>query len=272
MPDKRAAPSDGSDEPQRDSIEIHAAWRWVAAALGATGLGAGGAAVFITHLEAGPVAIIVVGVLFSIVAMGGRLPWQIEIAGNKIHMGREMAAARHAVVERFAEADPEQPSTQRALKQLASDAPSIAAEASELVGYKRMVLTALNESAERLNAQILETPINAEAAGIDAILSLPTSSHRVAVMINLDRPLLNRRMTQLANHLQQIGPIYKFDEAIVLSPGFNLYTHVLDRGTEYVPPPGSHIFFKYVSPDGIAPAELDRLINGLLRGSDLNPQ
>ncbi len=52
-------------------------------ALGLIGLGAGGVAVFVTHLEAGPVALLVVGFLFLLIGMSGRMPSRLKIGDNE---------------------------------------------------------------------------------------------------------------------------------------------------------------------------------------------
>ena len=51
--------------------------------LGSAGLGAGGVAVFITHVEAGPVALLAVGLIFMIVALSGRLPTRLRVGDNE---------------------------------------------------------------------------------------------------------------------------------------------------------------------------------------------
>jgi hypothetical protein len=57
--------------------------RVTAYALGITSLGAGGVAVFITHVEAGPVALLFVGLIFMIIAMSGHLPTRLKIGENE---------------------------------------------------------------------------------------------------------------------------------------------------------------------------------------------
>ena len=55
----------------------------MAVALGVAGLGAGGVAVFVTKLEAGPVALLAVGFLFIVVGMSGRLPNRLKIGESE---------------------------------------------------------------------------------------------------------------------------------------------------------------------------------------------
>ena len=65
------------------SITISRWWRAVAVSLGIAGLGAGGIAVFVMKLEAGPVALLAVGFLFLIVGMSGRLPNRLKIGESE---------------------------------------------------------------------------------------------------------------------------------------------------------------------------------------------
>jgi hypothetical protein len=57
--------------------------RVIAYTLGVAGLGAGGVAVFLTHVEAGPVALLAVGLIFMIVALSGRIPSRLKIGENE---------------------------------------------------------------------------------------------------------------------------------------------------------------------------------------------
>jgi hypothetical protein len=60
-------------------------------ALGIASLGAGGVAVFITHVEAGPVALLFVGLIFMIVALSGRLPTRLKLGENEAEWQRLQA-------------------------------------------------------------------------------------------------------------------------------------------------------------------------------------
>jgi len=51
--------------------------------LGLVGLGSGGVAVFVTHLEAGPVALLAVGLVLLLVAAGGRLPSRLKVGDSE---------------------------------------------------------------------------------------------------------------------------------------------------------------------------------------------
>jgi hypothetical protein len=51
--------------------------------IGLVGLGSGGAAVFLTRVEAGPVALIVAGSLFLLIGASGRLPNRLKIGDNE---------------------------------------------------------------------------------------------------------------------------------------------------------------------------------------------
>jgi uncharacterized membrane protein HdeD (DUF308 family) len=57
--------------------------RVTAYALGIASLGAGGVAVFVTYVEAGPIAPLFVGLIFMIIGLSGRLPTRLRIGDNE---------------------------------------------------------------------------------------------------------------------------------------------------------------------------------------------
>jgi tetratricopeptide (TPR) repeat protein len=71
------------DSLRRQAVRIQPWARWIAGFLGAAGVGSGGAAVFLTHVEAGPVALIAGGVLFLFLALGGVMPTRLKIGDNE---------------------------------------------------------------------------------------------------------------------------------------------------------------------------------------------
>lgn len=73
----------GGGDLQRQAVKIQPWARWVAGFFGAAGVGSGGAAVFLTHVEAGPVALIASGVLFLFLALGGVMPTRLKIGDNE---------------------------------------------------------------------------------------------------------------------------------------------------------------------------------------------
>src|SRR6266567_3153486 len=58
-------------------------YRVGAVGLGLAGLGSGGAAVFLTRVEAGPVALIAAGFLLLLIGASGRLPNRLKIGDNE---------------------------------------------------------------------------------------------------------------------------------------------------------------------------------------------
>ena len=68
---------------QRLPVKVQTWARWLAGLLGAAGLGAGGAAVFLTQAEAGPVALIAAGALFLLLALGGVMPTRVKIGESE---------------------------------------------------------------------------------------------------------------------------------------------------------------------------------------------
>src|SRR6266566_2872095 len=95
--------------------------------LGIAALGAGGAAVFITHLEAGPVALLVVGLILLLVGMSGRMPTRLKVGENEAAWEIEREAVQ-VFVERVAEdvSVENKPELLDALGDLAEGAPDVA--------------------------------------------------------------------------------------------------------------------------------------------------
>jgi hypothetical protein len=120
--------------------------------LGLAGLGSGGVAVFITQLEAGPVALLAIGLVLLLIGTGGRLPTRLKVGENE--------AAWDAVegfVSRVADEVPSDlaPQLVDALNELAQAAPSAAAAGlgvvTERITYERMVRKMLSEAVRELN-------------------------------------------------------------------------------------------------------------------------
>jgi hypothetical protein len=113
--------------------------RVTAFALGIIALGAGGAAVFITHLEAGPVALLAVGLIFMIVGLAGTLPTRLKVGDNEAAWELERQAVE-TFVERVAEDTPvaNRGELQLALGDLAEDAPRFASPIFSALAYENL--------------------------------------------------------------------------------------------------------------------------------------
>ena len=73
----------GGGDLRRQAVKVQPWARWVAGFLGTAGVGSGGAAVFLTRVEAGPVALIAGGVLFLFLALGGVMPTRLKIGDTE---------------------------------------------------------------------------------------------------------------------------------------------------------------------------------------------
>lgn len=123
-------------------------WRVAAVALGLAGLGSGAVAVFITHLEAGPVALLAVGLVLLIIGISGRLP-------NYLKWGDKEAAWQDqvgSIVQGIAEdAGPSaQPQLAKQLNDLAQVAPRAAAPALSALAFEEMAIGLLQASVAQL--------------------------------------------------------------------------------------------------------------------------
>jgi hypothetical protein len=145
------ADDDESDGDHR-SIPIHWSWRGVAVLLAAGGLGLGARAVFTTHSEAGPVALIAIGLLFAIVAMAGVLPFRIKIGDNEFELAKERKKNKRltgAITDLSAAADPKKPEVQEAVGNLERDVPDAGSAARRALGFEATVQEALKSICER---------------------------------------------------------------------------------------------------------------------------
>jgi hypothetical protein len=90
-------------------------------ALALVALGSGGVAVFVTQLEAGPVALLAVGLVLLLVGAGGLLPSRLKVGENE--------AAWETFVSQVVDnvSSEQTPQLADALNKLAEDAPSVAA-------------------------------------------------------------------------------------------------------------------------------------------------
>jgi hypothetical protein len=130
--------------------------RVTAFALGAASLGAGAVAVFVTHLEAGPVALLAIGLIFMIVGLAGTLPTRLKVGDNEAAWEIERQAVE-TFVERVAE-DVVPVVNQReflgALDDLAEDAPRFAAPLYSALAYERIVKSMLEDAVRTLDEDV----------------------------------------------------------------------------------------------------------------------
>ena len=156
--------------------------RVAAFALGIAGLGAGAVAVFVTHLEAGPVALLAVGVIFMIVGLAGTLPTRLKVGDNEAAWEIERQAVE-TFVERVAEGTPA--ANQReflgALGDLAEDAPEVAARGISAFAYEQQLRAELEEVVSELESSFPDrhpvgfaTEVISDQQMVDAIIQGPT--------------------------------------------------------------------------------------------------
>ena len=156
--------------------------RVAAFALGIAGLGAGAVAVFVTHLEAGPVALLAVGLIFMIVGLAGTLPTRLKVGDNEAAWEIERQAVE-TFVERVAEVTPvaNQREFLGALGDLAEDAPEVAARGISAFAYEQQLRAELEEVVRDLEHSFPDgqpvdfvTEVTADRQMVDAIIQGPT--------------------------------------------------------------------------------------------------
>ncbi|MET8355487.1 hypothetical protein [Micromonospora sp. NPDC005171] len=136
---------------------------------------------FVTDLEAGPVALLLVGMIFLLIAMNGRLPSRLKFGDNE--------AAWEAVQE-YVEATvddaplPERRDLLHRLHELAKNAPQATGPALEAVAYEQSVLEMLREIAHDVRPQITTESRSGAGSRFDAVITGP-SSRQALVEIKL---------------------------------------------------------------------------------------
>ncbi|HUB39988.1 MAG TPA: hypothetical protein VMA72_14145 [Streptosporangiaceae bacterium] len=128
--------SDPKPPARQPHAQISIGYRRGLMALGFAGLGSGGAAVFLTHLEAGPVGLLLVGLVLLVIGVGGRLPDRIKVGDNEIAWD-----AIQDFVLKAAERTPadETPDLLADLNDLAKAAPQAASAGISVVAYEQLI-------------------------------------------------------------------------------------------------------------------------------------
>jgi hypothetical protein len=141
--------------------------RIIAFALGVAGLGAGGMAVFITHLEAGPVALLAVGLIFMIIGLAGTLPTRLKVGDNEAAWEIERQAVE-TFVERVAETTPvaNQREFLGALGDLAEKAPEVAARGMSAVAYEQQLRAEIEDILRELEGPAADGRLSGHTTGI----------------------------------------------------------------------------------------------------------
>jgi hypothetical protein len=114
--------------------------------------------VFMTNSEAGPVALLVVGLVLVLVGMSGRLPNRLKLGDNEAEWIEAVGAAFDAVIDEVPPAN--LPKVEEAIKDLADAAPAVAQRARQGLETEKLLLSRLAESVERLRLIIArELPV-----------------------------------------------------------------------------------------------------------------
>lgn len=136
------------DPPDRDG-RIQPAWRVLSAGAAIACLGAGGYAVFDTKLEAGPVALLGVGLVFALIAMGGVLPTYLKI--GQLEWQLREAQRRNSILTNAMREIPASPAQAEAIaKQISDTAPDLAIDLQAYAGYALHVSQLLETLATEL--------------------------------------------------------------------------------------------------------------------------
>jgi hypothetical protein len=153
---------------RRQAIKISRWARAAAGLLGLAGVGAGGTAVFVTDVEAGPVALIAAGVLFLLIGLSGVLPTRLKVGDNEAEWNQEVLTD---VVEALVEsADASAFDTVGvALEYLATVSPGVAQRAKLTLARERILDSRLRPAVQKLGLSIGHT-VNIGGRNPDAVV------------------------------------------------------------------------------------------------------
>jgi hypothetical protein len=178
---------------RRPANKLSTPSRVTAYALGFAGLGAGGVAVFITHVEAGPVALLAVGLIFMIIALSGHLPTRLKIGENEAEW-QEVAGE---VIETAVEASPPSAKAELAtqLGELAEVAPRAAAPALSGLAYENSIIQTIEEAANKIpDVQRVLTWVTLEEVGEFDFVIQATGNRFILVEVKASPRLLCRKL------------------------------------------------------------------------------
>jgi len=199
-------------EPSRRPLAVKLTWwnRAILDVLGLAGLGAGGAAVFITDLEAGPVALIAAGLLLLLIGIGGRMPSRLKIGDNEAAWEIEREAVQ-TFVERVAEDVPvaNQREFLGALGELAEGAPQVAAPALLGYAYDTLMETELARVAAEVSDVRRVTPWKrlGEKGGLDFVIEA-TGNRFILVEVKASRRLSLAQVAAIMEKAQYYRETY----------------------------------------------------------------
>ena len=149
---------------RRPANKLSTPSRVTAYGLGVASLGAGGVAVFITHVEAGPVAFLFVGLVFMVIALSGRLPTRIKIGDSEAEWQELAGEVIEAAMEGSSASVKAELVPQ--LEELAEVAPRAAAPALSGIAYDANLAWAVAQAAHKIpDAQQVNTRVMLEEVG-----------------------------------------------------------------------------------------------------------
>lgn len=169
---------------------------------------------FVTHLEAGPVALLAVGLIFMIVGLAGTLPTRLKVGDNEAAWEIERQAVE-TFVERVADATPvaNQREFLGALSDLAEDAPRIAGPALSGLAYERLVMSMIAEAVTTLREDRTLPGLNTATEqrqfdrGRDALISVDDGRKLLVEIKAFEHRLGREMLEQLQRYREQMpGP------------------------------------------------------------------
>jgi len=168
------------------SPPVLVAWqRWVCAALGVVGVGAGGTAVFVTDVEAGPVALLLAGAVFLIIGVTGRAPSRFKMGDNEVQWEGVEEFVEVAVETRTPENSPELVAQ---LNELSRLSPGAAAPGLAVLAYEQLARGVLEAAVGSLNRRLADMGVAKQLQvldGTDSDFDLVLRSEAVSIYVEI---------------------------------------------------------------------------------------
>ena len=212
-----------SGSPTPIPLTINCWWRTVVILLGLAALGAGGLAVFVTRLEAGPVALLAVGFLFLIIGISGRLPNRLKVGENEA----EWNAVAQAFEQVVRAVPPDKlPEVKDAVEDLALESPNVGRYVQRRVGAEIILLSRLHYWTERLGLSYGEE-VHVNGARPDAVIVGPNGQKIWTIAhTNNVRAWQLEAAKNLLRQIKETNP--SFAGMLIIAPAGREYTRTIE--------------------------------------------
>jgi hypothetical protein len=170
-----------SAKPQvlRSAVRLGKPMRWTALGLGFAGLGAGGAAAFLDHLEAPPIGLLAVGLILALVGLSGVLPTRLKWGDGEAEWMEERERVAGVLAKQMDSASVEdRPKVAEIVERVAEVAPEIAEPALSVIEYEQLVGAALQGAGLGIDRIVMSVVSSGSEIDLVAIIAPDSGAGR----------------------------------------------------------------------------------------------